>query len=60
MTPYEFWTPVVLLALAGIGVIILQVAEKRLDARLAAERGAKHLHGHVHGGCYWIRCLRWR
>jgi hypothetical protein len=24
-------------------VIILQVAEKRLDARLAAERGAKHL-----------------
>jgi hypothetical protein len=43
MTPYEFWTPVVLLALAGIGVIILQVAEKRLDARLAAERRAKHL-----------------
>jgi hypothetical protein len=42
MTPYEFWTPVVLLALVGIGVLILQVAEKRLDARLEAERQAKH------------------
>ena len=42
MTPYEFWTPVVLLALAGIGVLFLQVAEKRLDARLEAERQAKH------------------
>jgi hypothetical protein len=42
MTPYEFWAPVVLLALAGFGMLILQVAEKRLDARLAAERRAKH------------------
>jgi hypothetical protein len=42
MSPYEFWTPVVLLALAGLGVLILQVAEKRLDARLEAERQAKH------------------
>jgi hypothetical protein len=42
MTPYECWTPVVLLALAGNGVLILQVAEKRLDARLGAERQAKH------------------
>jgi hypothetical protein len=42
MAPYEFWTPVVLLALAGLGVLILQVAEKRLDARLEAERQAKH------------------
>jgi hypothetical protein len=41
MTPYEFWTPVVLLALAGLGMLILQVAEKRLDARLKAERRAK-------------------
>ncbi len=42
MTPYEIWTPVVLLALAGFGMLILQVAEKRLEARLAAERRAKH------------------
>lgn len=42
MTPFEFWTPVVLLALAGLGVRLLNVAEKRLDARLEAERRTKH------------------
>jgi len=42
MTPYEFWTPLVLLALAGLGVRFMHFAEKRLDDRLKAERRANH------------------
>ncbi len=41
MTPYEFWTPVVLLALAGLGVGFMHLAERRLDARLEAESRPK-------------------
>ena len=42
MTMYEFLVPVVLLALASLGVIGFTIAGKRLDARLEAERRAKH------------------
>jgi len=42
MTMYEFLVPLVLLGVAGLSVIWLKFAEKRLDARLEAERQAKH------------------
>jgi len=42
MTAYELWVPIVLLGLAGLGVLAFTLAGKRLDARLEAERQAKH------------------
>ena len=42
MTLFEIMVPVVALAVALIGVVGFTIAEKRLDARLEAERRAKH------------------
>jgi hypothetical protein len=42
MTLFEIMVPVVALAVALIGVVGFTIAGKRLDARLEAERRAKH------------------
>ncbi|MGL6210372.1 MAG: hypothetical protein ACRC14_11155 [Paracoccaceae bacterium] len=42
MTTFEIMVPVIALAIALIGVIGFTIAGRRLDARLEAERQAKH------------------
>lgn len=42
MTLFEFLVPVVALAYAGVALLALRVAGRRLDAQLAAERRRAH------------------
>ena len=40
MTLFEFMVPVVALAVAGIGTLIIHLAARRMDARAKADRPA--------------------
>ena len=45
MTAYEFWMPVVLLAIGWSGVLYMRHESKKLDARLEAARQQRRRDG---------------
>lgn len=41
MTAYEFWMPVVLLAISWLGILYMRNERRKLDTRIAAARRDK-------------------